>query len=261
MHQGLCWRLRYLALAITKSAIEKKMTAAASAEQKTKYPRTKKGQARRERIKEVATSLLVDNSYYELTLEQITSGAGIPTSVFYHYFQNKRELVLELLDELFADFKQSVISSGPYGAFEQGVRVSTAALLHLYADNFSLVRCLAEVNEPEFAARWRNNLFSWRQQVAEALVEFCDAEGDYASEFAAIAHSVSILSESVAYELYVLKNEALLKRLPTTEVATDFLTTLWVRALFKDDPQTVAITDFPALMRLHDKPSKSRTES
>ena len=210
-------------------------------------PATVKGRMRRNRLKKAAARLLRTHAFSDLTLEQITEQAEIPTSVFYHYFSNKAELTLELIDEVFEKFEREVTQAGPYGNLELGLLAMHNALLKLHRENAGLMRCLTE---PNFADRWQQHLYSWREVIANGLEEFADPEYRDKKELLGIAHALSTMSESVAYELYVTRNPSLRKLLPDIDSAARFLTILWSRAVFARAPTQVDEIRFSALSHL-----------
>ena len=214
---------------------------------KNGMPATVKGRMRRNRLKQAAARLLRTHAFSDLTLEQITEQAGIPTSVFYHYFSNKAELTLELIDEVFEKFERDVTLAGPYDNLELGLLSMHNALLKLHRENAGLMRCLTE---PNFADRWQQHLYSWRKMIAIGLEEFADPEYRDEKELLGIAHALSTMSESVAYELYVSRNPSLRKLLPDIDSAARFLTILWSRAVFARAPTQVDEIPFSALSHL-----------
>ncbi len=215
--------------------------------QKFSTPSTNKGRLRRNKLKSATARLLRTTAFNELTLDQITTEAGIPTSVFYHYFPNKKELTLELLDEVYEQFHSGIIKAGPFDTFGQGVVAVNTGMLKLYKEYAGLMRC---VTEPMFATRWKEHLYDWRNMTADGLAQFADPEYQDKAELSAIAHSMCTMTESVAYEIYVTRNPALRKRLPDVETAAEFLSTLWSRALFMRQPRFVDGSKFKALSHL-----------
>jgi AcrR family transcriptional regulator len=209
---------------------------------------------RRNQIKRSTSQLLRTTAFNDLTLDQITNEADIPTSVFYHYFSNKQDLINELLNEVFMKFYEEVLKPGPYDAFGAGVLSCNTAMLKLYKNNAGLMRC---ATEPEFAPAWQALVFDWRKIVATGLTEFADPEFQDEIEIAALAHTMSSMSESVAYELYVIRNKALRRRLPDIETAADYLTSLWARALFLRPSRFTDETQFKVLSHLSGRFAKN----
>ncbi len=204
---------------------------------------------RRQSIRVATARLLETVPYYELTLEAITDAVGLPTSVFYHYFPSKRALLLDLIDELFAEFRREMGRAGPYESLEVGVAHNNRLILGMYRDHTGLMRCLAQVDELALAARWREHLFGWRQVVGASLREYADP-GTSQCELDALAHTLSGVTESFAREYFVERNVRLLDAFPDTERAADFLTAIWIRTILLTNPvQTEVASVFKKKVR------------
>jgi AcrR family transcriptional regulator len=222
------------------------------------FPQTKKGQMRRSLLKSATAELLRTFSYHELTLDQITNQAGIPLSVFYHYFNTKEDLVLELIEEVFVSFEENVTSQAPHGTWERGLLREQLSLLTLYQSHVGLMRCLYEIEDARFSQRWRQMLLSWRARMAKSLAEFADKETYDPDELFAAVQALGGMSTEFAYQLLVVGSEKLQRRFPAIEEAADFLCTLWMRALFLQHP-TRLTNAFPALQSLHDFDTQAAT--
>lgn len=197
--------------------------------------------------------MLESISYHDLTLEQITRDAGIPTSVFYHYFSSKEELARELADEIFAEYDHLMKSARPFGTFERGIRFANLELLRLYSRYVGVMRCLTEVEAPHFAERWREHTYKWRRGMGKNFLEFCDSSSPDEDELIATAHTLSMLSDAFAYEYCVLANPDLRRKFTTLEFAADFLSSMWLRALFLKHPTAENETVFSTLNSLADR--------
>lgn len=215
-------------------------------------PQTRKGKLRRDKLKRVTAKLLRDLSYHDLTLEKITKAADIPLSVFYHYFNSKKELVLELIDEVFVEFQETVAQAGPHGTWERGTYKAQLAILNLYTANTGLMRCLYEVEDPDFSKKWRQLVGAWQTRLADGLRrEFAAPGADDPDELFAVANALDGMTLEFAYQLVVLRNERLCRAFPDLESAADFLNALWMRALFLKHPARLS-DKFTTLQALHD---------
>jgi AcrR family transcriptional regulator len=59
---------------------------------------TRKGQATRQRIVAAAAQLMYEQGVTEATLEEVRAAAGVSGSQIYHYFADKQELLLAVID-------------------------------------------------------------------------------------------------------------------------------------------------------------------
>lgn len=214
-------------------------------------PQTKKGRMRRDILKAATADLLKDYSYHELTLERITSRADIPLSVFYHYFNTKKELILELIEEVFVEFEKTVASHAPHGTWERGMWREQLSLLALFSANVGLMRCLYEVEDLEFSQRWRQKVNDWHGRMAVSLREFAGNELPDNDELFAIIRALGGMTNEFAYQLIVAGDERLKRTFPDLESAADFLNALWIRTLFLQHPTRLS-DRYTTLQALHD---------
>jgi AcrR family transcriptional regulator len=76
--------------------------------------RTIKG-ARREQLLQCAKAVFAQRGYYAASVADIIAAAGVARGTFYGYFDGKRQIFDQILDELLADIDQRivVIETGP----------------------------------------------------------------------------------------------------------------------------------------------------
>ncbi|MBE3561230.1 MAG: TetR/AcrR family transcriptional regulator, partial [Ktedonobacteraceae bacterium] len=63
-------------------------------------PVTARGEATRQRILDAAEEVFGESGYYEASVSEITRRAGVAQGTFYIYFPSKREIFVELIEEL-----------------------------------------------------------------------------------------------------------------------------------------------------------------
>lgn len=71
-------------------------------------PKTERGRRTRLRLLQGATIAVGKYGYQALRIDQIAAEADVPVGLFYRYFRNKREITLEVLDLMLAEFRASV---------------------------------------------------------------------------------------------------------------------------------------------------------
>ena len=236
---------------VAKAAVRGRAKQSESRGEPRPMPQTKKGRMRRDILKAATAELLKEYSYHDLTLERITSKADIPLSVFYHYFNTKKELVLELIEEVFVEFASTVTAYAPHGTWERGIRREQLALLTLFSANVGLMRCLYEVEDTEFSQRWRLKITDWHTRMAIGLREFAGDETPNDDELFAIVRALGGMANEFAYQLIVARDERLNRTFPDLESAADFLNALWIRTLFLQHPTRLS-DQFTTLQGLHD---------
>jgi AcrR family transcriptional regulator len=102
----------------------------------------------REHIIKVACRLFLQNSFKEVTLNELVRNTGLSKGAFYHYFESKEQLFLAVLDFFF--------SSVMIHHYENYSRESFYKFYHDYADEIksfgqqSILNSLGNESEEEF---------------------------------------------------------------------------------------------------------------
>lgn len=66
----------------------------------TLTPATPRGEATRRRILDAAEAVFGEQGYYEASVAEITRRAGVAQGTFYIYFRSKREIFIELVEDM-----------------------------------------------------------------------------------------------------------------------------------------------------------------
>src|SRR5579884_696924 len=70
-------------------------------------PVTPRGEATRRRILDAAEVVFGEQGYYGASVAEITRRAGVAQGTFYIYFHSKREIFIELVEDLGKSFRQA----------------------------------------------------------------------------------------------------------------------------------------------------------
>ncbi|WP_380872775.1 hypothetical protein ACFB49_36870 [Sphingomonas sp. DBB INV C78] len=127
-----------------------------SATRTTKIPRTSRGEAARERIKEAARIVFNRVGYRKARVTDITDEADVASGLFYRYFVDLRAIAVELSSEMirpFLDIEAQMDPAAPDRLFEK-LRVHHAIQTGNYLRNPGLMRAWVPLSEdsPEFLA-------------------------------------------------------------------------------------------------------------
>jgi len=71
--------------------------------------RDRQAQETRNRIFSVASQLIIEKGFENVTLEEISKGAGVAKGLFYHYFKSKSELIIETYSIIDSDFEKELM--------------------------------------------------------------------------------------------------------------------------------------------------------
>ncbi len=81
-------------------------------------PLTARGEATRRRILDAAEAVFGELGYYEASITEITRRAGVAQGTFYIYFHTKRDVFVELVEDLGKSFRQAT-RTGMEGATDR----------------------------------------------------------------------------------------------------------------------------------------------
>lgn len=101
-----------------------------------------------------ALALAEDAPFRDLTVDEISSEAGISRSAFYLHFRDKHDLLLAALDQVSADLAQ--LADGWWqgeGSPAELVRRAISGVISVYGEHASLLRIAAEVSTYDEEAR------------------------------------------------------------------------------------------------------------
>ncbi len=79
---------------------------------------TKRALDRRKHIMAVASKVFAEKGYYATTISDIAAGAGIAKGTIYWYFNNKRSIMLAILDDISAEIQETfggILQAAPNG--------------------------------------------------------------------------------------------------------------------------------------------------
>lgn len=76
---------------------------------KARTPTRERGIATREKLVNAAWQLFTDKGYFKTNAKDIAMRAGVATGSFYAYFNNKKELIIELLRRFYKDGTEKML--------------------------------------------------------------------------------------------------------------------------------------------------------
>ncbi|MDR3704295.1 MAG: TetR/AcrR family transcriptional regulator [Paludibacteraceae bacterium] len=120
----------------------------------------------KEHIITVATKLFLQKSFKEVTMKEIVEETGLSKGAFYHYFQSKEQLFLEVLEFFFTDVMKH--------AYDRYSKESFYKFYHDYADEMSsfFVNYFEKFKVDESESEFKMNYFSLTFDALKLFPEF-----------------------------------------------------------------------------------------
>lgn len=200
-------------------------------------PSTTKGRGTRQRLKAAATKLFAERSYAAVRITDITEAAGLSPGAFYRYFEDRRELMLELLREVSLeafDFTRS-----PMDELQPitSVLETTRRYFEFYEQHRALFGLMVELSQADtdVAEIWATTQRNFYSRISRSLARGVhngsvrpDLDLDLAAEM------LGCMTELYAYQRFVLRSGALTER--GVEDAVQTLAEIWIRGVGHPSP-------------------------
>ncbi len=181
------------------------------------------GPERKKQLLEVARKVLATKGYYETTMTDIATAAGVTKPVLYQHYQSKRDLYRNVLEDVGDRLQQAVVAAAsstesPRQRVEKGI----AAYVDFVATDeagFRLLFSGANRHDPE----WASLTAAVEDSLARTIAKFIDVPGLETSRRQALAHGVIGLAETMTR--FALSDEG--RPYPREKLATDVSTLIW----------------------------------
>ncbi len=162
-------------------------------------------EARRAHILDVAARLVVDEGVSAVSMERLGREAGISKALCYAYFENRTELLSQLLVREYPAFRGDPMETDPGESFEALIRRTTTYFIDRFVANGVLIQRL--MNEPSVAEAVAELHHDGRLETAAFFgAESSKAFGVSAERAPLMANLMMGITRSAA--LMLLANEA-----------------------------------------------------
>lgn len=211
------------------------------AEQQRQAPTRRKGERTRDRIRLATVELLNDVGYRDMKVADVCARADVTPPVLYLYFANKQALTADVLREFLEGFLAWEDAGEPRSAYA-AILQANRRWIALARENAGLMRCLLQLSEevPEFAQLYAQASDRWYRRVAQGVIRrFPSAAADEASLRLA-AYALGGMIDEVTRKVFTGHDDAVRTLVaqvaPTDDALAHFLSVLWYRALYGEEP-------------------------
>lgn len=153
---------------------------------------------RRSQLLVVALAVFGEHGYHGASMNQVAEAAGVTKPVLYQHFRSKRELYLELLDEVGNRLEEVIVkATAEVGSPRAQVTAGFTAYFTFVTDeqrSFQLLFGGATRLDEQFAATVRRV----EATIADAIADLIRVEGLDARERRVLAHGIVGLAEGVS---------------------------------------------------------------
>lgn len=153
---------------------------------------------RREQLLRTAVPVFADNGYHATSMNEVAEAAGVTKPVLYQHFSSKRQLFVELLDEIGRELRETIAkatadATRPREQIENGFRAYFAFVAD-HTDAFRVLFGSGARRDPEFAAFTRDV----EESIATAIAELILVEGEPYGQRLLLAHSIVGMTEAAS---------------------------------------------------------------
>ena len=134
-------------------------------------PSTTRGEATRARVLEAAEQVFGDKGYHGASVTEITRAAGVAQGTFYLYFRGKKEIFLDLIDDLGARLRELTLeASAGSGSYSQAQERGFEAFFEFARGHRHIYRIIQECDrvDPTTFRRFYSLLADTYRRGAEA---------------------------------------------------------------------------------------------
>lgn len=216
----------------------------------------RKGERTRNRLLLAAVRALEARGYHALRVRDICDGARVSSAAFYQYFENVREITIEVLTSfLRSTFISQRTTGAPRAAFE-AIYSANLAWVKSARANAGLVRCLLQLGDevPEFKALHERLNHEWFLHVAHGMQRRIPAARRDEPSLLLAVHTLGAMMDEIARKVLVSRDEHLQPVVdaiaPSDEALAEFLSVIWYRALFGSEPRGIRSRAARDLLRL-----------
>lgn len=156
----------------------------------SKKPKRMSTDDRRDHLLDVAARVIVTEGVAATSMEKVAIEAGVSKPLVYKYFDNRKDLLSNLLLREFPAFHMRPLEIGPDESFANVIRRTTMAFIDRYIDNGILIERL--MNEPAVAHQTLRLQEKGRQHTVQVFGELFVRE-----------HGVSLKEGVLAAELFM----------------------------------------------------------
>jgi len=213
----------------------------------------------RNRFKAGAARILETGGYHGLQLSSVCKEVGLSQGSIYNYFDDKKELALEVMTE-FADRMFAILLNvNPTGDTFSRIYQVNLAYVRFVEKNVGLVRCLSQLCDEmrEFTDLWHRQNYGWCLLVARNLQNRTGSQNWGAA--LALARALGSMVDEVLHEVYIRQSNDFSEVGGSPEALAETLSIFWYRMAFASNPKSEALSDEHPLLEISldrsDRPS------
>ena len=202
--------------------------------------RSPRGERARARLKQAALVVLENVGYHKMRIADVTGEAGVAAGLFYHYFDDLKQLTVEVMEDFVAhslhidDIERNVSRGDWYGRMFAHNRLVAST----YAERPGLTRCLLQLADEDeaFSQLLRKNFIHQLSWLVKQMPKLFPEAALGEQQALIVVYALSGMGETLLRDYYVVREPALVAAALSVDDMAELLTVMFYRGLFLENP-------------------------
>jgi AcrR family transcriptional regulator len=178
--------------------------------------------------------------YRQMRVIDVTGEAGVASGLFYHYFPDLKTLTIEVLADFMQRFEaiEEIERGVARGDWYGRMFAHNRLVVQSYARNPGIMRCMVQLGdeEAEFGELWRASYHRRLELFVRALPRLFPEAALSGAQAQLLTTLLAGIGEHLLSEYYIVRTPQLRELELDEEAMTEWITALFYRALFLENP-------------------------
>lgn len=197
-----------------------------------------KGERTRQRLMDAAVRLLARDGYHDLKITEVSAEAGLSTGVFYIYFRDKNDLVIQIFRQRTAQNMEHVFAGPKETEPFLAILSANRRYIEGFADGGGLNRATSQIVDalPEARAIWREANAAIAERLAASIAKRSPKSRAHKEARLFVAHALQAMLDTLLLQLFNYEIPELEAISGNPERLAQATAILWYRAIYACDP-------------------------
>ena len=197
-----------------------------------------KGERTRCRFKAAAARILGEKGYHDLRMADICDAAGLSHGAIYEYYANKKEISVEVINELSVHGPRLMLSVKPKGDEFSKLYQVNLVYVKIFSENVGLMRSMRQVSDDieEFRQSYIRYNTEWYDRIAEHILRVVGKPPRAGVASKVLARALGGMSDEFLHDVYIRRVPSLAELADSPETLAKLISVLWYRMAYVANP-------------------------
>ena len=217
--------------------------------------KSRKGDITRKRLELATITALSNCGYRDMKVSDICTLASVSSGAFYQYFENKANVTLIVLEKFIEYLDQMYRKGKAQKTAFKTIYSANIEWLKCLRANPGLYRCILQVGDEfaTFSHRVNQINSEWYARISKSVINnFPSTEKSLDSVIPLAVYSLGAMMDEIGRKLVVYPDPNLAELIgtstPTDEALAEFLSLIWYRTLYGNEPEDFLHTSIATLL-------------